>query len=517
MMQKSVNPGLILIPVWAAVAAWHPFLVGFFSDDWPLFAAPYPGLYTLNNPRPGFNVLLFLWNSIHSGSTFLCQGGTALLFLAAAYSVYALTAELLRQYEMDAENTRLGATLAAIGYLIAPWGTVFSFWNTLALTLVAQISIVQGLLLLIRNGPLASAKKILHILAGMGFILLGLLIYEAYLPLFLPVLILLWGTQKWTLRDCAQMAVWIGGALIIFALFRLSLVDSFGGKSVSMFPWKLFAFNLKKHAGMGGALKPVPIFLLWGGVTVFVISAVLGGARAVRMVRVAGAATVAGVLGNSLLYAFAGYGITGTGVMSRTLASQSIYFSLFIGMIVPAIQNRNFGRNSRVSSQERHSYLLMALSLLFLFSICAYATVLRSAEWVDLWKRQLAVLESFPQFSLQQELSRTSSKVSTLLVQIDDHSGGEVFGVGYEIGGALLWRYPELQAHTASIRSTFVAREDDWRTTWAAGGPLTQSWCGNDASVIYRLEYADQLIYIHVGKNTQSVQLITDSWEGGCE
>lgn len=109
---RILHPAFIVFIIWMLVAAWHPFFLGFFSDDWALFVSikgnnssiaelvkQYPNypLILLEQGvapaiaanRPIYALIVFIFKAILSDSTFFWQVTSALLLAAAAIPVVA--------------------------------------------------------------------------------------------------------------------------------------------------------------------------------------------------------------------------------------------------------------------------------------------------------------------------------------------------------------------------------------------------------------------------------------------
>ena len=199
--RQQLRGAAVVCAVWTLVAAWHPFYLGFFSDDWSLFV-PTINDHSINEltekyphyprdllqigidphivaARPGYAFALFGLKFILTDSVFLWQLTSALLLLVASSTVYILAFELLRQYEYKPRECQFGSTVAASVYLIGPWSIVMSAWSTVAITLISQIYVIIGLTNLASSwnkNPLRAAC----------FMLVGFIVYEILLASSCP-------------------------------------------------------------------------------------------------------------------------------------------------------------------------------------------------------------------------------------------------------------------------------------------------------------------------------------------
>lgn len=496
-------------------------LFRFFSDDWALFIREKKGVdpYVLVN-RPVYALALFWLHSAFSDSMFLWQLASALLLFAAAWSVYLLTAALLRQFLYKQNEYRLGATFAAVIYLLAPWSVVMSAWPTVAITLLSQIFVAGGLTCLVMNHAKYSTVALIFLLAGF-------LTYEAYWLLVAPITVICWMTNSWTLRDCLRLIGLALGAIIITILIKLGLSKIWGisGKAISTNFLPMLLHNIKSYPRvLGDALQPASFKYFYEAVLIIALFAwVLEG----RYKRVAGlfASLFIGLGSSALLYAVVNYDLAGTGVMSRTLAAQNIYFSLFIGIIMaPGIAKwrilydtgfRNFFRSP---SKQTIALLFQYSALLILVIMLSIATIKRSLEWLVLWTVEISVLKQFPHEKLLEDLNRSEKKQkTTVIVQVDNDRQGDIFGAAWEIGPALIWMYPELKPYVESGKLTFaVGREPQWLTVWD-GTKIIQKWCHDKSAVVYTTEATNQVLYakLNTDGNFQYYKY-TPNVETGC-
>lgn len=510
MIRQKLRAVAVICVVWLLVAAWHPFSLGFFSDDWSLFVPTvsdqfiaelveqYPNyprilLQTGIHPsiiaaRPGYAFALYCLKIVLSDSPFHWQSASALLLLAAAFTVYFLALELLRQYEYKQNECQFGATVAACVYLIGPWSIVMGAWPTAAITLVSQIFVVIGLTKLVSNQtkrPLGAAL----------FMLTGFLVYESYWLLAAPVLVILWGTDRWSMRECIRL-LWIFFGVLAIAIFiksGLSRAWGIPGKAITTDFFPMFLQNITAYPRVfGDALHPVP-FKYFSAVVLALVSfsfALEGGAY--RRVGGLFGSLFVGLASSALLYAVVGYGISGTGVMARTLAAQNLYFSLFIGIsMMPALTKL---RSLQIDNFSGAAHALRSRDVFLPLLWCAFAILVlalsaamakRSNEWSALWQSQVSVLKNFPIANLKNDIgSLDHGQQTTVIVQIDADTRGEIFGAPWEIGPALVWMYPELKSDVESHRLNFlVGRAAEWLSVWD-GAQVTQRWCNNKQAVV---------------------------------
>lgn len=533
MIQRDYRPMLVILAVWALVAAWHPYSLGFYSDDWALFiprvnqqlinelALQYPNYpYSLleagihpvvATPRPGYAFVLFILKSISADSPFLWQITSSLLLLASAYAVYLLVVTLLSQLQFRENERQLGAMIAAAVYLLGPWSTVMGAWSTVAITLVSQISVMLGLAWIVSRHK----KRNLGSTTGAAILLLiGFLIYEAYWLLFAPLLVILLSTDTWTFRDCLKFFGLVIGLLLVAVLIKSGLSKSWGilGKSISPEMFRIFLQNIQSYPRvLGDALQPVPFKSLCIVIFAIVVSSLALDRLNFRRLGTLLVSLLVGLTSSALLYSIVGYGLAGTGVMSRTLAAQNVCFSIFVGILMmPGVEKvlALNGVGSRGVAGEplnrKIALSLLGSAFLILVFMLGGATTQRSNEWSALWRSEVSALKQFPYQKLLNDLRRfEDSKKITVVVQIDEDTRGEIFGAPWEIEQALIWMYPDLRSYAEShMLAILVGREAEWSTIWD-GKKIVQKWCGSEMAVVNSVEAA-KVLYVKLGTDGTS-------------
>jgi len=255
-------------------------------------------------------------------------------------------------------------------------------------------------------------------------------------------------------------------------------------------------------------IRPVPLQYFWPAVSAIVfIPLIIVGYKDQRQLFLV-LALVAGLVTSAFLYAFVGYGLAGTGVMSRTLAAQNVYFSIFIGLSVitvfaaslPFFSEKSANRLTLIFQHlQQFALSIFVLATLVLFVALIVATSIRSREWIAIWTTELRTISSFPYQAVIDDIHTTSADSTTVVVQIDEDISGTIFGAEWELQAALSWNYPIINNATDHHRLRFkVAREAEWSTVWN-GNDIIQKWCNSD-SIITSAE-AGRVKYVQIKTN----------------
>ena len=267
---------------------------------------------------------------------------------------------------------------------------------------------------------------------------------------------MLWATGRWTIHECLRFLGIVFCVLIIAIFIKVSLSTAWEipEKVIASDFITTFLENMKAYPRVvGDALQPISLrnFLIIVVAIVF-LSLALGGDY--RRVGALCGSLFVGLVSSALLYAVVGYGISGIGVMARTLAAQNVYFSLFIGIsMMPAL--------TKLRSLERGNFRGVVIDVVLPLLWCAFATLIvilataaarRSNEWSGLWQSEVSVLKRFPVASLARDIgSLDHTQETAVIVQIDADTRGDIFGAPWEIGPALIWMYPELKSDVEKV------------------------------------------------------------------
>lgn len=180
--------------------AWRPFYLGYYGDDWYLWAdvsqrteafsvERWDALNIAGN-RPILRASLFFLGSLISPGihatywqivaiAFSLLSGVALFFFVRSLSA------LLLNVPKTAVNQASG--FAAVCWCLFPWGATISFWPTGSTAYLSLICFAFSSLLLIDYW----SKGILPIIAGAFVSLLGYLAYESFYFQVIPLILLL--------------------------------------------------------------------------------------------------------------------------------------------------------------------------------------------------------------------------------------------------------------------------------------------------------------------------------------
>ena len=172
---------------------------------------------------------------------------------------------------------------------------------------------------------------------------------------------------------------------------------------------------------------------------------------------------IAGYSSSAMLYALASYGFTGVGIMSRTMNGPLLYLTIGLSGFV-AIASDYAGRMTRY--RKVRSTMLYGTALCLL-AILASANLLRSQEWLVLWKRELAVLKSIPATTIERSLAEGPAPLA-IIVQTANDAQGQVFAGSSDLSCAVAYYYPQFSPAIRRMDLVLLpAREEVVQTRWS--------------------------------------------------
>jgi hypothetical protein len=448
----------IVILAWFLLYFWRPAFLGLYSDDWSYSVASWHSNWTSMAPRPVLACLIQVFTMLCGARPWLGQSLAALIRLAAALALRALTQGLL-----ESKNTLAGALSAAdfvaLAWISFPWMLGSTAWPTCSLNQFSVVGCCIGTLALFRD---MESRDIRFLILGCGLIFAGGLTYEAFLitpPLLLAWRISLRGRQlcphwKRTLFFCALSQVVLVVYNRIASLVPGAVYKSFHGGWINLAFTNLRAIkDLPRDFGhIGIPMMPALLFLL-------AVGFLPADGNGIRRYLTGIAVAAGGLLSSAFLYAGAGYFIRPQGPESRTTIASSLWIALLIGSVVA----------QAIEGGKRTKFATTVGLALFLCS--AYlSSVVAATDWTAAWSREQSILREVPTDGLANMRSG-----DMLVVDLPKWKGSVPdFGDAWGISGALQLTYP------ASIclrgNPAIVARGWEFMTRWEHG-LLSQSRC----------------------------------------
>lgn len=451
---------------------WRVSRLGFYSDDWiylsnTIYLSATLAEYLKVNwyARPVYSLIAWAFNLVGNGSPAYWQVISSATVLASAALSHRLIAYLAMALGYSRRAALIGGALGGLVLFFSPWMLAVFAWPTGVLTLWGFILFGVGYLLIEENEGIR-IKCMGSVLALCGF-----LSYEAYWFTFVPLLIIAKGFRLSQIPALARAALWYVMPLSLAVVYQRVLVPLIvpgHSKAISV-NFSLILNNIMRFDEfVSAALSPVPIQALF--LTLVAIGATLLMVRAMSVARlvVVVAALGLGVAFTAVMHGAAGYGLTGTGVMSRTMAAPGFYFAVLIGIMVAASADQ-LGRPVRARRSAYLALVLLGIVLMLLFA----GFVARAREWTSNKEQSKMVLDSIISV-IDRSYLRESQKDVSVVVQIEGDPNGEVFGAYWELGGAVALMDPSLVPATDIW--FLPARQGAWKTVWD-GGAVVQSVC----------------------------------------
>jgi len=418
---------VLFVVIAIASQAWHPFLLGFYHDDWGLFVQPrlhaqdFHFFGTWHLDRPGYAVFskLLLDNWDGGTVTFHLIKITCDL-LAAAGIGWTI---LVYQKAFDARSVALAASGVAF-WLVAPWSLGYSLWGTSGFTNISVLFLCLSAISLARW--IEQTSRIMLAAAAVTFGVSVFFYQSTWLAIF-PFVLVLAVRELWRKRSLGPIVI-AGLALAAVQLGSIALSWWYSPKHSNPQMLWLFRENLKslkrlglEHFGKTGNSWLMGVLLV-ATLTAIVILWRRGGAARIRAI----ASVIllsAGIVITSALYASAGYDFPTSGLFSRT--TQMVDFWVAVGGSILFAPSLGEGA-------ARFRYLGLALSL-FVVGACALAYWPAAKPWVRSWELQQAILaKSGPIADALQDGDVVLTDVPL------DTDRIVVFGAPWDITGAVL-------------------------------------------------------------------------------
>jgi hypothetical protein len=302
-------------------------------------------------------------------------------------------------------------------------------------------------------------------------VLCGFLSYEAYWFTFIPLLLIARSFRLAQISSTIRGTLWYFVPLGLAVAYQRVLVPFIvpgHSKPVSV-NLSLIMNNITQFDRfVSAAIAPVSTMTLLLCVTA-VASALLT-FRAISFARLLAivAALSLGVVITAVIHGAAGYGLTGLGVMSRSMAAPGFYFSVLLGIMAAASAERFNGQTE--TQRRRYVFpILFGIILVLLFA----GFVGRTAEWSSNKELSTEVLDILVS-AVDQSYLRDSPKDVSIVVQVEGDANGEVFGGYWELGGAVALVAPSLVP--AKDVWFLPARQGAWSTVWD-GASVIQTVC----------------------------------------
>jgi len=514
--RKPVAFILLVGLIFAVSSWWRSSALGFYSDDWIFLSNTIHSPGTLADylkvnwyARPVYAVIAWALNLLASGSPVYWQVISSATVLTSAVVSCKIIAYTAGRLGYGPRASLLGGIYGAAVLFFSPWMLAVFVWSTGVLTLWSFILFGIGYLLIEQSEGLK--RKC----AGSFLVLAGFLTYEAYWFAFIPLLIISRSASPSQVVSNIRSALWYIGPFCLAVIYQRILVPSIvPGPSKLISPnFSLILNNignLDRFISQG--IDPIPTVAFY--ITLMALVVLLLATKAItflKFVRVV-AALGLGVLFTAVMHGAAGYGLTGTGVMSRTMAAPGFYFAVLVGVLATA----TVGSLDTKSRMPRFSYAGMPLiGILFVLMLCGF--VAQMSAWTS-WKEQSKrVLDTLRVVVDPTHLGNHMKDIA-VVVQIDGDPNGEIFGASWEMSGAVALTAPSLVPATGVWFLT--ARQGAWGTVWD-GKSVVQTVCSappenvverhssNAPPLYYRIDPRD-------GKLIESGRLVKDI-QFGCD
>lgn len=495
---------------------WRSSELGFYSDDWIFLSNTIHSPTTLAAylaanwyARPVYSLIAWSLNLLATGSAIYWQIISSAAVLASAVVSYKIIVYTAGRLGYGTWASLLGGTYGAAVLFFSPWMIAVLVWSTGVLTLWSFILFGTGYLIV------EQSERFREKCVGSFLILAGFLTYEAYWFAFIPLLLISKTPSASQVVSTIRSALWHLaplGLAVIYQRVLVPLVAPGAAKIISP-NFSLMLNNIRKFDHfISQAIAPISTNAFY--LTLLALIAFLLAIRAVTFLKfvLVVAALGLGVLFTAVMHGAVGYGLAGTGVMSRTMAAPGFYFAIFLGILAAAAAECITQKHRVI----RHAYVALPLfGIIFIITLFGFFSRLNS--WIS-WKEQsVRVLDTLA-VVVDETYLGNSSKDIAIVVQIDGDPNGEIFGASWELSGAVALTVPRLMP--ANGVWFLTARQSAWGTVWD-GESVIQTVCSTPPrSVVEHRSSHEPPLYYRInprdGKIIESGRLIKDI-PFGCE
>ncbi|MGE8106557.1 hypothetical protein ACQKP1_22985 [Allorhizobium sp. NPDC080224] len=500
--------------VWILVVAWRPWVTGFYHDDWAVFVhvsqSNIPNIFLEQASRPIYALALVSLALILPLDPFYYQVALVVITAVCSASVGLLAKTIASYFVANSATALWSGSLAASFWLAAPWGLGFSVWPT---TFAAQISVIGfciiGIVILGTSTTRSKLLKALPIFVGIS------LISELFWLSFIPLIILLVaiGGGPFHLKKPKDIIVVLSGFVVAqFILVMFNRGIAYVGASIdrsfnySFFDTALLSIRLLPSEILNSVVFPdilgIAIVIFLFGLFAFV--SFYEKRAQVFLVLIA---IAVGCLTSIILFALAHYRIQSTGVFSRT----TVVITLWL-VLIPAV-------SWAVVEKCKHHVKFFVFSILIGFLVIfSFSSIYNLQSWVRSWKFQTDLLDRFPAENLIEQAEYDAFILVDAVKPENSVEGLEAF---WDLGGALLVRYPALQARIAREvipgrprRFATMLNRNNMQTTWD-GVEIVQSWCHSPDIALWRLPAPTEVyLWSHASRRLSRLENPTNL---GCE
>lgn len=487
-------PVLGISLIWLLCYGWHPWQLGLYHDDWATIGASalMGSAFSADRlryfmqtfaSRPTGGLTNYVLTSIVGGSPFGWQVLLSLGVLGVAMSLYRF---FIAFGSVLSHATRWAAAPAAALWMLFPWNAASTTWPVMFHGLVATILFLEGCTLFLQQpsgwfwAPIAG---LLH--------LAGYLAYESYYFQFAFLLVIA-SAYSWRFNPFRQWHWAISftvAQIAAIAWNRWSAVHWGGNVKSINSEWKtaaVYAFQtandtiFRDSLGIYYRVVVVSAALLAIAAFVGLIGRVNseGWRPALRSV-VVGIAVSAAFIAVVMLHVMVGYGLSGTGIMSRTTLGMNIWFCLIVYLLLAsALSSRVLVRALQFSAGITTNALILSL-------ILAYFAMVD--DWRTSWNIQQAIISTAPVDALLH-----LPHGATVVLDAPEQVGAvPIFEAIWDINGAMVCTYPQLRSNfmlaQGDEKSTFTVRRPGNFLTSFDGKLVSQRWANNPAALVWQI------------------------------
>lgn len=499
---KYVEQVWPIIAVWLLFVSWHPFVFGFYHDDWAFFNSVITSSLiesVRGNPtRPLFEGTTYILKVLFLDNHVAYQSMLVLLHLLCAIGVYHVFMSVFHdEICSKKQSTHLGGIIAGSLWLVFPWSLGYTAWATMTVPLLGMLISIVAVVFATRQ-PL----NMKNIFISISLFCISWLIYEVTWFFWIPIsLILIIRNIDNKKKLKLSMRYFYLGLLfqMLFVVFnRFVSAQLHTGKQLSNNVFGILESNLyiikEQFIPMGSYLIVIGIFLLL--ISFYMNFKQKQFDKKIILILIS---FIVGICLSIILFAFAGYAIQLYGLFARTTFAISFWLSLLLsGLFIIGW-----------TSTRKSSKLFAILGMLLLVFSFLKVFLSQSLLWKKSWDEQRAIIRVLPQ-----PLFSSLRKGSFVLMDIPRGTDPvNTFSAYWDINAAILpFIKTDVIIDNQKHEFATVMRKGEWITTWD-GENVKQFWCHSPNTPLWSLKAKE----VHVWHYSDgSIELLKSPYNSGC-
>ncbi|OGU59858.1 MAG: hypothetical protein A2X64_04095 [Ignavibacteria bacterium GWF2_33_9] len=400
---KKYSSSIIFVGLFLIIYAWHPFKLGYYSDDWNYLANLRFEHHISQTPfnldilqhylncfgnRPFTAIFWYMGYSLFNDSNI---GGWQIYVLLIAFSMFFSFRLFYKKFIefIGIKTNTIFDNIPILFFIVIPWISAFTNWISVSMSTMAVTFFLLFLYYLFK-GWLEGRE---YLLKTSIFLVLSLFTYESFYFQWIIFFYIGWIFKDKILSGKKAFKL----PLIIYSIIQISAIawnrfsvpyfDYLVVKTSNAYLLPTFLANvISMPYAVAASFVEHSVFIIPLLLVIFFFSfgngkwKLLSNKIHIRIF----ISFVFGILISIGLYAMVGYSIWGLGGRSRTLIVFTLYFLLFLGIVINQVQKKSL-----------NWYKLLRISMISILLLFGWNNVRNALDWNKSWKMQKKTITDF--------------------------------------------------------------------------------------------------------------------------